>query len=70
MDNKFITTETVPTMWRDAYQRVQPLKYDFNSNIDVLIEAVSDVRGKSASIIRMIEASVDAAQFREDVIVS
>jgi hypothetical protein len=68
-ENKFITAEMVPTMWRDAYQRIQPLKYTFTSNIDVLIEALSDVRGKSAAILRMIEASVDPAAFREDVIV-
>jgi hypothetical protein len=60
----------VPTMWRDAYQRIQPLKYTFTSSVDIINEALSDVRGKSASILRMIESSVSPDSFREDVIVS
>jgi aminopeptidase N len=70
MDNAFINRHSVQVMWRDAFQRVQPLKFDIRNNDDIQLVFSDILVSKSAALIRMIESSVGKDNFKEDVIVN
>jgi hypothetical protein len=50
----------VPSLWREGFASTTPLKFELNSNTDLKRLITESFVSKSASLIRMIEASTPA----------